>query len=1029
MVADRGPEGAALLSPRARTRCKAPAQNAKASAKQPRTATARAAAHRTATPRAKTSHPRAPREICVENARTHNLRGVSCAFPLGKFTAVSGPSGSGKSSLAFDTLYAEGQRRYLSSLSNHARQFLERLPRPEVERVTNLPPAVAVAQNFGHRAATRATVGSASEIASLLHLLFAHAGETRCCGERVCAGDLGAVTARVLKRFAGERVLVAAPGVLRAREKPSELRARLLRDGHHRLLLPDGALFDLTNCKLPTLRRALPDARLLIDRFEVTPKNKTRLAEALAEGFARGGGVLDVVTRARAPATGAHNFTRYRDHFACEHCGRRHPQPSPDLFSFDSPLGACASCQGFGRRAILDRALLVPDPARTLEGGALQPFRTRGKRRALNAMLAACAARGVATDVPWRELDARAQDFVINGEGKWRGVRGFFERLEKKRYKVQARVLLARYRGYERCEDCEGTRLTADARAVFLPAGALCTPLREQNGNTNAPPTHTQNPDAVDIGALSRRTLGELASWANALNFDAPARTRTARVLALLRARLATACEVGLGYLALERPLRTLSGGEAQRIALARALGGALSATLYVLDEPSVGLHPRDLRRLVTVLHGIRDGGNSVVVVEHAPEILAHADHIIDLGPGAGRDGGRVLAEGNVSQVRANAKSPTGRVLAGKVQLTRRARVEITGATKRSATRAMSQRDSRARGELKIRGARAHNLKNLNLRIPLGQLVLVTGVSGAGKSSLARAVLVDGLLAARAGGASALGTFDDITGAEVLRDVVVALRTPPARSLRSNAATVSKAFDGIRRAFAALPEARKQKRKEGWFSFNVAGGRCEACAGTGEIFVDMQFLEDLRAPCEHCAGTRYGEAARAFRLRGHSIASALQLSVDEAREVFADAPDVAARLEPYARAGLGYLSLAQPLSTLSGGELQRMRIAQALASEPSGALFVLDEPATGLHVSELQMLLTCFDELLAAGASVVVVEHNLHLIACADYILDLGPEGGPAGGQLVASGTPAQVAATEGSHTGAALRAFMQRAR
>jgi excinuclease ABC subunit A len=903
------------------------------------------------------------REIRIENARSHNLRGVSCRIPLGKLTVISGVSGSGKSSLAFDTLYAEGQRRYVASLSTYARQFLERLPRPDVDLVSNLPPAIAIEQRNAVTNA-RSTVGTATEILDHLRLLYARLGETWCCGERVAEATVDRVTSRILARFAGERVTLSAALSPAKGAAARELRERLVREGYTRLLLPDGSVSEAADTPLARLREG--SMRLVIDRLAVDASARSRVAEAVAAAFAKGGEV-----EARTPAG---ERSRWREGFSCERCGRSFPTPEPALFSFNSPLGACEACHGFGRTQALDLARVVPDPARTLARGAIAPFTTPSARECQRDLLRACRRHGIPADRAWSALDEAQRELVVEGDGDaWYGVRGYFEWLEGRRYKVQARIAIARYRRFDRCTACGGSRLRPEALAVKL--------------------------GGLDLGEVSRFSIAELDDWLAGLPLDAGQRERGARLLEGLRQRVGTAREVGLGYLSLERQVRTLSGGEAQRIQLATALGGALTAALYVLDEPSIGLHPRDVSRLLGVLEAIRDRGNTVVVVEHAAEIVGAADHVIDLGPGAGRDGGRVVAEGSVEELKRSAASLTGRMLSGAFTLSR------------------ARRD-KARGELVVHGAREHNLKGIDVRFPLGQLVVVTGVSGAGKSSLVRSVLVGHL-----NGDPERGACDRVTGADAIDEVVIVEPTPPARSLRSNPATVSKAFEGIRKRFAATPEARRRRLAPGWFSFNVPGGRCEACEGSGEVVVDMQFLEDVRIPCERCDGTRYRPEAREVRLLGRSIVDVLALTLTEAAELFAGDPAIAERLAPYLRVGLGYLTLAQPLSTLSRGELQRMRIAQALGAPSARALFVLDEPTTGLHASEVQVLLDALDELLDQGASVILVEHHLGVIALADHVIDLGPEGGPEGGELVAAGPPEAVARVAHSHTGVALRA------
>ena len=911
-------------------------------------------------------------EIRIENARSHNLQGVSCTIPLGRLTVISGVSGSGKSTLAFDTLYAEGQRRYVTSLSTYARQFLERLPRPDVDLITNLPPAIAIEQR-NRVTNARSTVGTATEILDHLRLLFAKIGETRCCGAVVEPGTVEAVSERILSRWEGKRVSIGTPLPERRKRPAGRLLEELAREGYGRLLVEDGGVADVTELSPAALNRVRETAVSLIDRLALgRGEGRARLAEAVAVAFRRGAGRLLVVTESGERAA-------YREGFCCDACGRRHPAPEPALFSFNSALGACEGCQGFGRVAALDLERVVPDPERSLEGDAIAPFATPGGRACKRDLLRACRRSGVPRDRAWRKLGQRQRDWVMEGDDDgWYGVRGFFEYLEKRRYKVQSRVLIARYRRFDPCPDCGGDRLRKEALQVLV--------------------------GGRHLGALSRETIHELRRWCEALDLTPDQEARAGRLLAALRGRLATADDVGLGYLSLARQMRTLSGGEAQRIQLATALGGTLTAALYVLDEPSVGLHARDVARLLRVVRAIRDQGNTVVVVEHAPEIVGAADHLIDLGPGAGRAGGRLVAEGSVARVRACAESLTGRALdAGFAGPRRRGRP--------------------ARGALQVRGARENNLKDLDVEIPLGQLVVVTGVSGAGKSTLVRKVLVGGLLREPERGAC-----DGIDGGEGVSQVVVVEPTPPARSQRSNPATLSKAFDGIRRRFAGTAEARTRGLTPGWFSFNVPGGRCERCEGTGENVVDMQFLEDVRVPCELCGGTRYRDEALSVRHGGRSIVEVLDLTIDEALEVFAGDAQIAPRLAPFARVGLGYLTLAQPLSTLSGGELQRLRLGLALGegASRSGALYVLDEPTTGLHPAEVRLLIGCLDELLEAGASVVVVEHNLDLIRQADHVLDLGPEGGPGGGEVVAAGSPGALARVAASRTGAALRGELE---
>ncbi len=911
------------------------------------------------------------RHITVQGARTHNLRDVSCRIPLGSLAVVTGVSGSGKSTLAFDTLYAEGQRRYVTSLSTYARQFLERLPRPDVDFVSHLPPAISI-ERRNRVTNARSTVGTATEILDLLRLVFAKIGETWCpdCDARVEPGTVEAVADRVLARFAGRRVSVGAPIVARKGEKPAELRERLARDGFTRVLDAEGAPRDMTELPARAFTTIRRKGLLLVDRLALRDEgSRARLAEAVATAFARGDGQCVLLAEDGERAV-------HLEGFACDGCGQSFTAPEPALFSFNSARGACEACEGFGRVATLDRERVVPDPRQSLAGGAVAPFQTPRGRRWQQRLLEACEQAGVDVERPFEELSATDRDWVFEGDRHWRGVSGYFARLERKRYRVGARVLIARYRGYEPCQACGGTRLCSEARAVRV--------------------------GGRDLGEVMTLSLAELGRWVDALELSLPQKERAGRLLEELRSRVGTANAVGLDYMTLDRPTRTLSGGEAQRIQLAAALGGTLTASLYVLDEPSIGLHARDARRLVDTLRSIRDQGNTVVVVEHDPEIVAAADHVIDLGPGGGRRGGRLVAEGSVAEIRDHEVSLTGRALRGQLSRERRA----------------SRRKRPEAGGLRIVGAREHNLHDVTVWLPLRRLVAVTGVSGAGKSTLVRSVLVGGLRREPGRGA-----VERIEGAELVDEVVVVDPTAPARSARSNPATVSKAFEGIRALFAASREGRALGVTPGWFSFNVPGGRCEACEGAGEVVVDMQFLDDVRMPCEVCDGRRYRPEVLDVHVKGLSIVDVLDLTVDDALEHFAGEPRIAERLLPLQRVGLGYVSLGQPLSTLSGGESQRLRLAQALVERSAGHLYVLDEPTTGLHPADIELLLDCIEQVIEAGGSVVVVEHNLDVIRAADHVIDLGPEAGPGGGRLVAEGPPEAIARCKASHTGAALRA------
>ena len=900
----------------------------------------------------------------------------------------------------------------MTSLSTYARQFLERLPRPEVDHISNLPPAIAI-ERRNRVTSVRSTVGTATELLDYLRLLFAKIGETRCpdCDRLVERSNPQRVADAILERWAGARLSLGAPVLAAKGERATAWRERMLSDGFTRLLAPDGQVIDFSELTAKELDVQRRFGLLLIDRLLPSPSaGRARLTEAVASAFERGAGRCVVVTADNERAN-------VLEGFACDGCGRRFTEPRPALFSFNSPLGACAPCEGFGRIPILDRGRVVPDPTRSLEDDAIAPFSTPARRRMRSKLLAAAREAGVPVDQPFESLSDTQQAWVFEGDGKpWRGVQRFFDRLERKRYKVQNRVLIARYRGFEPCAECGGSRLCSDARCVLV--------------------------EGRNIGELARLSLGEMGDWFEGLRLRPDQSARGKRLVDELRARVASCLAVGLDYLTLDRPMRTLAGGEAQRIQLATALGGTLTASLYVLDEPSVGLHARDAGRLVDVLRKIRDQGNTVVVVEHAPEIVMAADHVIDLGPGAGRHGGEIVAEGPVEVIRGCANSLTGRALrgewsgarsegsdptrkmgsravrAGGSREARQAGSRVARETGSRSARGTGRRSAReARGWLKIVNARANNLRNLSVEIPLGQLVAVTGVSGAGKSSLIRSVLVGQLRAE-----PERGDCDAIEGAAAIDEVVIVDPHPPARRKRSNPATVSKAFDGIRRLFASTREAKAMGVTPGWFSFNVPGGRCDACDGAGEVVVDMHFLDDVHMLCEQCDGRRYRREALEIKFSNLSIADVLDLTVDAALDVFGGDEKVAVCLRSLEEVGLGYVGLGQPLSALSSGEVQRLQLSQALGQNAERTLFVLDEPTTGLHPADIDVLVRCLDHVIERGGSVIAVEHNLDVIRQADYVIDLGPEAGPGGGELVVCGPPSAVARCSGSHTGAALR-------
>jgi excinuclease ABC subunit A len=932
-------------------------------------------------------------EILIEGARTHNLKNVRVGIPRAALTVITGVSGSGKSSLAFDTLYAEGQRRYVESMSTYARQFLERMQRPDVDAIHGVPPAIAIEQRNGVRNA-RSTVGTVTEIADYLRLLFARVGEVHCpdCGGLVARDTAQAAAAAIVERHPGARVQVVAPAPL-GRGEVAQRVAEFLRDGWRRLLI-DGEVLELDALDLDRVR-ALRQLPILIDRFAA---ERARLAEALQAAFAVGAG------RAEVHVEGAAAPLRFDEGYNCSRCGRALKAPVPALFSFNSPLGACETCQGFGRVIGLDLDKVIPDGRKSIADGAIQPFTMPSNAECLDD-LRTCNRKHrppkVRLDVPWRELGDDERAWVLDGDpdyraggwrrGQWYGVRGLFRYLERKKYKMHVRVMLARYRGYDPCVACGGTRLRGEARAVLVGGRSIA--------ELDALPVEELRQFAAGLGAALGRQ----------------ARATAQPLLAEIDSRLGYLDEVGLGYLSLGRQARTLSGGEAQRIALASALGAQLTGTLYVLDEPSVGLHPRDSYRLVRVLRKLTARGNTVVVVEHDPEIMREADHVIDLGPGAGARGGELVFAGPYAALLRDRHSATGRFL--------RERGRRADGGERAAPSGGDE-------PVRVVGARAHNLQNVDVEFPRGRFSCVTGVSGSGKSSLIVDVLYAQALRARGQAVDFVGACDALSGLDGFGDVVLVDQSPPARSSRSNPATYLKAMDELRQRFARTDAAEKLGLGAGAFSFNVAGGRCEGCLGQGTVTLEMHFLADVTVTCDRCDGRRFSEKVLGVKWRGLSILDCLALTVDEALDRFADDEKFCRRLRPFAEVGLGYLQLGQSTATLSGGESQRLKLAAHLHAQAGATLFLLDEPTTGLHGLDVELLLGALGRLVDAGHTVIAIEHNLDFIRRADWLVDLGPEGGAGGGRVVACGTVDEVARVKASHTGRALAAaFAERRR
>ncbi len=918
-----------------------------------------------------------PSAIEIVAAREHNLKGVDVRVPLRALTVITGVSGSGKSSLAFDVLYAEGQRRYIESFSTYARQFLDRMEKPLVERIDGILPAIAIDQRRPVKT-SRSTVGTMTEIHDHLKLLFAKVGVPHCrqCGRVVRRDTAESVALQILAAHADERALVTFPLVAPANLPWAEMQTGLLGAGFLRALGPDG-LVELDNAPVAPL----VDGGLTIvqDRLRLRPADRARLVESLEQAFRHGRGRAAVVLIDQAS-----RVERFSTALECAACGVTVRDPVPNLFSFNSPLGACEACRGFGRVIDLDLDLVVPDPRRTLGDGAIKPWSTKATTWERGELLKFCRRRGIATHVPWADLAPAQQELVLAGDdrGHYPGVRGWFRWLEGRTYRMHVRVFLSRYRSYRLCPTCNGTRVRPEALAFRVGgrtiADVACMPIGE----------------AERFFATLALPSGQIEEVAEL-------------ILAEVRSRLAYLVEVGLEYLTLDRQSRTLSGGELERVDLTTAVGSSLVNTLYVLDEPSIGLHPRDTERLTRLLHRLRDQGNAVVVVEHDPAIIRAADHVLDLGPGAGERGGTVVFAGPPARLATARGSVTADFLSGR----------------RAIPVPAQRRRPRPGLAVRIRGASAHNLQDVDVDLPLACFVAVTGVSGSGKSTLVDEVLYRGLRKQRGQPVGTPGACRAIEGAERIAEVILVDQASIGSTPRANAVTYLRAFDSIRAGFARTEEARLRGYTPATFSFNVPGGRCETCTGEGFEKIEMQFLSDVYVPCAECGGARFRPEVLEVRYRGRSIREVLDLTVAEAMVVFAERPEVADRLRPLADVGLEYLRLGQPLSTLSGGEAQRVKLAAHLGREGKAhTLFIFDEPTTGLHLADIERLLACLTRLVERGHSLLVIEHNLEVIKCADWVIDLGPEGGDRGGTIVAAGPPETIAATPASHTGRFLR-------
>jgi excinuclease ABC subunit A len=1006
--------------------------------------------------------------IHVRGARQNNLKNLDLDIALNELVVVTGVSGSGKSSLVFDTLYAEGQRRYVETFSPYARQFLDRMDKPQVDSIHGIPPAIAIDQTNPVRT-SRSTVGTMTELNDHLKLLFARAAQLYCrqCARPVRSDSPESIHADLTQRAqaAGDpRLLVTFPVPVPANFTADEVRELLNRQGYTRFLEGNAACATAAaDAKAggparPRGKRgraargpSAPPVTLHVvqDRLRAGAAGRGRVLESIEAALRVGRGRVNVhVVDAAEPPHQLATW-RYSSELHCPDCDLSYHAPVPSAFSFNSPLGACESCRGFGRTIGIDYGLVIPDETRSLRAGAIKPWQTKSYAECQQDLEKFAQLRGIPLDTPWRELPAETRRWVIEGEGAWTkkvwyGVKRFFAWLETRAYKMHVRVLLSRYRAYTLCEACGGARLRTEALlwrvgSAGLTERALGSKARFLPRGVGWNPAAAAALPGLAIHDLMLLPLERCHEFFAQLALPQPLDEATDLLLGEIRTRLRYLVDVGLGYLTLDRQSRTLSGGEVQRINLTTALGTSLVNTLFVLDEPSIGLHPRDMQRVIGVMKRLRDAGNSLVVVEHDPQIMLEADRILDLGPGAGERGGEIVFYGSPAALRSNPRSLTGEYLSGRRGVVTTAEGPAPRGARGGAGAGEVVAEARSNRWLALQGAAEHNLKGIDVRIPLKRLVCVTGVSGSGKSTLVEDVLYPALLKYRGRPTEAPGQFSGLTGAELIDDVVMVDQNPIGRTTRSNPASYVGAFDAIRALFAAEPAAQERRYTAGTFSFNSGNGRCPTCSGNGFEHVEMQFLSDVYLRCPDCNGRRYRDEVLEIRREGPngrraSIAEVLDMTVTDGCAFFADAAEVTARLAPLVDVGLEYLKLGQPVPTLSGGEAQRLKLAGHLAQAGSvlsstthrGKLFLFDEPTTGLHFEDVAKLLRAFRKLLVAGHSLLVIEHNLDVIRAADWIVDLGPEGGERGGEIVCAGTPAQVRAEPRSHTGRALAAYQR---
>lgn len=940
------------------------------------------------------------RYIIAKGIRVHNLKNIDVKIPLKTLTVITGVSGSGKSSLAFDTLYAEGQRRYVASFSAYARQFLERIDKPDVDHIEGIPAAIAIEQKNTVKN-RRSTVGTATEINDYLRILFAKIGKTYCkkCGALVKKDFVTDVVTRVSGLEIGTKILICFPISANYDIDNKTFLTGLKERGIIRILA-DENIVDIsgqhTADNLPDIK-GFKSVYAIIDRISIKEGIQERLTDAIETAYALGLGRVGIAFVCGESHDKLYDKEcvsqvwkvkwKHSSHFMCNECEIEYPDPEPQLFSFNNPMGACNMCQGFGNTIEIDMDLVVPDKTKSIREGAIAPWNTPKFLPFKKELMRSASKYNIPVDVPYQKLDKAQTRLITEGTDDFYGISEFFKKLDAKKYKMYVRVFLSKYRGYKTCHSCSGTRLNNSALHVKI--------------------------DDLNIAEICSMNIEKASQFFKALELNRYEKEVSHLILSEIKKRLDYMTQIGLGYLTLDRLTRTLSGGESQRVNLAASLGSSLVNTLYILDEPSIGLHARDTERLIWTLKRLRDIGNTVIVVEHDNTIISSSDNIIDIGPGAGENGGAIVYQGSINDLLSDCKDQinTDKSLTAQYLLNK---MKINTPEKRRKPTKKS---------ILLKGASQNNLKGIDVSFPLDLFVCVTGVSGSGKSTLIQDTLYGAIKNKINGYNGFTGKYKTISGQTHINDIILADQSPIGRTPRSNPVTYVKVFDEIRRLFASTKPARALNKGAGHFSFNVPGGRCENCDGGGQEKIEMQFLADIYVTCEYCQGKRFRKEILEIKYKDKNIYEVLNMTVDEASEFFKESSKISAGLRYLQDTGLGYLRLGQSATTLSGGEAQRLKLATFMAkSVADRMLFIFDEPTTGLHFHDIQKLLKCFNRLVETGHSLIVIEHNIDVIKCSDYVIDLGPEGGDNGGQVIGCGTPEEIAKIENSFTGKYLR-------